>query len=83
MVNLNTPFRKTLSISVNSSSNINIHVKKRLFKVALTFLCTSLAKSVLKYKKVTLKNNDVVEYHGTKRRLRRLTIPSTLYLMIK
>ena len=75
MVNLNTPFRKTLSISINSSSNTNIHGKK-LFKVALTSVY--LAKSVLKLKKkVTLNSNDVVEYHGSKRRLRRVTIPCT------
>ena len=61
MDNLNTPFRKTLSISINSSSNTNIHFK-RLFKVALTSVY--LAKSVLKYK-CNIKNNDVVEYHGT------------------
>ena len=65
MVNLNTPFRKTLSISINSSSNTNIHGKK-LFKVALTSVY--LAKSVLKYK-----SNEV--FHGTKQRLRQVTIP--------
>ena len=32
---------------------------------------------------MTLNNSHVVEYHGTKRRLRRVTIPCTLYLMIK
>ena len=44
MVNLNTPFRKTLSFSNNTSS-----YKKRVFKVALNSVF--LAKSVLKYKK--------------------------------
>ena len=29
----------------------------------------------IQVEKVTLKNNDVVEYHGTKRRLRRVTMP--------
>ena len=48
MVNLNTLFRKTLSISINGSSNTDIHLK-RLFKVALTSVY--LAESVLKYKK--------------------------------
>ena len=75
MVNLNTPFRKTFLISINSLSNTNIHVKK-LFKVALTSVY--LAKTVLNFE-----NSDVVEYHWTKRRLRRVTIPCTLYLMIK
>ena len=28
MVNQNTPFRKTFSFSINSSSNANIYVKK-------------------------------------------------------
>ena len=48
MINLFTPFLKTLSISINSLSNTNIHLK-RLFKVAFTSVY--LAKSILKYKK--------------------------------
>ena len=43
MVNLFTPFCKTLLISFNSSSNTNIHV-------GITF-CVPIAKSVLTYKK--------------------------------
>ena len=40
-------------------------------------------KKCLNEEKVTLKNNDVVEYHKTKRGLRRMTILCTLYLMTK
>ena len=80
MVNLNTPFRKILSISINYSSNTDIHVKKIVLG-GINFFVPY--KKCFKVEKVTLKNNDVVEYHKTKRRLRRMTISCTLYLMIK
>ena len=44
-----------------------------IFMLALTSVF--LAKSVLKYSNI--EKNDVVEYHGTKRRLGRVTIPCT------
>ena len=37
----------------------------------------------IKAQRVTLKNNDVVERHGTWRRLHQVIIPCILYLMIK
>ena len=51
MVSQNTPFRKTLSFPINSTSSLdtNIHEKKILFKVALTSVY--LAKNVFKYQK--------------------------------
>ena len=58
MVNLITPFRKTLSISINSLSNTYVHV-------ALTSVY--LAKSVLKYKKKLWKKmslGNITELNG-------------------
>ena len=70
MVNLNTPFRKTFPFIINSSSNTNIHVKK-IVKGGINF-CVPSQKCIKINKKVTLKNwRYVVEYHRTKRRLRR------------
>ena len=45
-------------------------------------LSVPIQKSI-KVWRVLLKNNDVVEGHGTQRRLRRVTILFNLYLMIK
>ena len=59
---------------------INIYVKG-LFKLVFDFCVTN--QKCLKVKRVTMKNNYVVERHGTQRQLRHVTMPFKLYMMIK
>ena len=49
----------------------------------LVFDFCVLGPKCIEVQRVTWKNNDVVERHGTQRRLRRVTIPYKLFSMIK
>ena len=54
---------------------------KKMFNLVFDFCLPN--QKCIKVKRVTLKNNEVVERHGTQRRLHRVFIPYKLFSMIK